>query len=111
MTVVVPTLDKLNKEANRGRRRSTNGLVILRSHFPFYRGISSPVFGELGGGGGAQQIVNDPGSFGSVCDGLTLATGSTFIMWLGEQMTERGIGNILSLLIMAVLLLDCWRRS
>jgi len=51
---------------------------------------------------GSGQVVHDPGSFGfRFMTVLTLTTGSSFIMWLGEQITERGIGNGMSLVIFA----------
>lgn len=103
MTVVVPTLDKLNKEGEQGRKKINQWTRYSAVALSILQGYFIALFLEsLGGGGGAQQIVNDPGSFGfRFVTVLTLATGSTFIMWLGEQMTERGIGNGMSLLIMA----------
>ena len=103
LTVVIPTLDRLNKEGEQGRKKinqwtryASVALSVVQGYF------IALLLENLGGGGGAQQIVNDPGSFVfRFVTVLTVATGATFIMWLGEQMTERGIGNGMSLLIFA----------
>ena len=97
LTVVVPTLEKLQKEGELGRRKITQwtryltvGLALMQSF-----GIATAL--ET-----AQQgLVMNPG-FGFVAMTiLSLTTGTAFIMWLGEQITERGIGNGMSLLIFA----------
>ncbi len=97
LTVVVPTLEKLQKEGELGRRKITQwtryltvGLALMQS-----AGIATAL--ET-----AQQgLVMNPG-FGFVAMTiLSLTTGTAFIMWLGEQITERGIGNGMSLLIFA----------
>ena len=95
LTVVIPTLAKLQKEGELGRRKIpqwtrylTIGLSIVQS-----AGIAM----------GLQQtgLAYDPG-FGFVAMTIvTLTTGTAFIMWLGEQITERGIGNGMSLIIFA----------
>lgn len=103
LTVVVPTLDRLNKEGEQGRKSINQWTRYAAVGLSVVQGYFIGLFLEsLGGGGGAAQIVNDPGSFMfRFVTVLTLAAGSTFIMWLGEQMTERGIGNGMSLLIFA----------
>ncbi len=97
LTVVVPTLERLSKEGEQGRRKITQytryGTVVLSLVQGF--GISY---------GLAQQGVLLPGVGGIgffVRTMLTLAAGTAFIMWLGEQITERGIGNGISLIIFA----------
>jgi len=97
LTVVVPTLEKLQKEGELGRRKITQwtryltvGLAIMQSF-----GIASMLQNSEGG------FVLNPG-FGFIAmTMLSLTTGTAFIMWLGEQISERGIGNGMSLIIFA----------
>jgi preprotein translocase subunit SecY len=96
LTVVVPTLEKLQKEGELGRRKITQwtryltvGLSLMQSMF-----IGTALQSQ-------GDFVLYPG-FGFVLQTmLTLTTGTAFIMWLGEQITERGIGNGMSLIIFA----------
>lgn len=97
LTVVIPTLDKLNKEGDAGRKKinqwtrySTVGLAVFQGYF------IATYLESLGSG-----IVQDPGMPFRLMSVLTLTTGTAFIMWLGEQITERGIGNGMSLIIFA----------
>src|SRR5438445_2682316 len=95
LTVVVPTLEKLQKEGELGRRKITQwtryltvGLALMQS------------FGIAASLQGAQQgFVLNPGIGFVLMTMLSLTTGTAFIMWLGEQITERGIGNGMSLII------------
>ena len=95
LTVVVPTLEKLSKEGELGRRKITQwtryltvGLGLAQS-FGISLGLSSMSAG----------IVPNPGIGFTLMTMLSLTTGTAFIMWLGEQITERGIGNGMSLII------------
>jgi preprotein translocase subunit SecY len=95
MTVVVPTLEKLQKEGELGRRKITQWtrylticLSVLQS-FGIAQGLMSM----------QQGIVINPGFGFVVLTILSLTTGSAFIMWLGEQISERGVGNGMSLII------------
>ena len=97
LTVVIPALDKLNKEGEAGRKKinqwtrySTIGLAIFQGYF------IATYLESLG-----NNIVQDPGFGFRAMSVLTLTTGTAFIMWLGEQITERGIGNGMSLIIFA----------
>jgi preprotein translocase subunit SecY len=94
LTVVVPTLEKLQKEGELGRRKITQWTryltVILAMVQAF--GIATLLQGQGG-------FVRTPGVGFILMTMLTLTTGTAFIMWLGEQITERGIGNGMSLLI------------
>jgi preprotein translocase subunit SecY len=97
LTVVVPTLEKLQKEGELGRRKITQwtryltiGLAMTQSF-----GIASVLQASEGG------FVLHPGLPFILMTMLTLTTGTSFIMWLGEQITERGIGNGMSLIIFA----------
>src|ERR1044071_2591158 len=95
MTVVVPTLEKLQKEGELGRRKITQWtryLTIILSVIQSF-GISQGLMSMQ------QGIVINPGFVFVVLTILSLTTGSAFIMWLGEQITERGVGNGMSLII------------
>jgi preprotein translocase subunit SecY len=102
LTVVVPYLEKLSKEGELGRRKITQytryGTIVLSIFQAFGIAIflekSTAIEGGLG-------LVNDPGWSFRLMTILTLTTGSAFVMWLGEQITERGIGNGMSLIIFA----------
>jgi len=101
LTVVIPQLEALSKEGEAGRRKITQytryGTVLLSVIQGFFiasglEGMTSPV---------GVPIVIDPGIEFKLLTVLTLTSGTAFIMWLGEQMTERGIGNGISLIIFA----------
>lgn len=101
LTVVIPQLEALSKEGEAGRRKitqytrySTVGLSIIQGFF-----IASGLEGMAGPAGTA--IVMEPGLQFKLMTVLTLTSGTAFIMWLGEQITERGIGNGISLIIFA----------
>jgi preprotein translocase subunit SecY len=94
LTVVWPTLEKLQKEGELGRRKITQWTryltVILALVQSF--GIATVLQSQAG-------LVLHPGIGFTLMTMLSLTTGTAFIMWLGEQITERGIGNGMSLLI------------
>src|ERR1044071_1152058 len=95
LTVVVPTLEKLQKEGELGRRKITQWtryLTIILSVIQSF-GISQGLMSMQ------QGIVINPGFGFVMLTILSLTTGSAFIMWLGEQISERGIGNGMSLII------------
>ncbi len=100
MTVVSPKLAQLKKEGESGRKKinqySRYGAVIL-SAFQAY-GIAIGLENMQGPSGSAAI---DPGTFFRVTTVVTLVGGSIFLMWLGEQVTQRGIGNGISLIIFA----------
>ena len=96
---VIPYLDRLAKEGEQGRKRMTQitryltlGLAGLQS---FGLALSISKFTSPHG----QSLVTDPTAGWIAITVLTLTTGSVFIMWLGEQVTERGIGNGVSIII------------
>ena len=99
LTVVVPQLEALSKEGESGRRKITQytryGTVLLSFVQGFF--IAAGLEGMTGPDG--SMIVLDPGLQFKLLTVLTLTSGTAFIMWLGEQMTERGIGNGISLII------------
>jgi preprotein translocase subunit SecY len=101
LTVVVPQLEALSKEGESGRHKITQytrygtvALSLIQSLF-----ISVGLEGMSGPGG--EAIVILPGWQFKIMTIITLTSGTAFIMWLGEQMTERGIGNGISLIIFA----------
>jgi preprotein translocase subunit SecY len=95
LTVVVPTLEKLSKEGEMGRRKITQWTRYLTVGLGLFQSASIAVMLQNSGGG----FVIDPGFGFIMMTMITLTTGTAFIMWLGEQITERGIGNGMSLII------------
>src|ERR687888_122083 len=96
MTTVSPTLEQLKKEGEQGRKtinQYTRYLTVLLAAFQAY-GIS---IGLEGG----NNVVTNPGWFFRISTVITLTGGTMFLMWLGEQVTSRGIGNGISLIILA----------
>jgi preprotein translocase subunit SecY len=95
LTVVVPTLDKLQKEGELGRRKITQWtryLTVILALIQSF-GIALALKNMEGG------FVLNPGIGFILLTMLTFTTGTAFIMWLGEQITDRGIGNGMSLII------------
>jgi len=101
MTVVVPQLEALKKEGQAGTRKITQytryGTVVLS----IIQGTFIATGLQSMTGPGGEAIVLSPGIEFKLMTMLTLTSGTAFIMWLGEQMTERGIGNGISLIIFA----------
>jgi len=95
MTVVVPALEQIKKEGEAGRRRITQytryGTVVLATFQAI--GVSFALQN--------QSVVINPGMHFVVITTVTLVCGTIFLMWLGEQVTERGIGNGISMIIFA----------
>jgi preprotein translocase subunit SecY len=102
LTVVWPYLERLSKEGELGRRKITQytryGTIVLSvvqaMGIAFFLERSTEIAGGL-------PLVYSPGWSFRLMTVLTLTTGSAFVMWLGEQITERGIGNGMSLIIFA----------
>jgi preprotein translocase subunit SecY len=103
LTVVIPKLEQLKKEGEQGRKKinqytryATIGLSLFQSFL---------ISVALEGGQFGEGAVLEPGwSFRLMCM-MTLTTGTAFIMWLGEQITERGIGNGISMIIFASIII------
>jgi preprotein translocase subunit SecY len=95
-TVVVPTLEALKKEGESGRRKITQYTRYATLGLAFFQAlaISSALESQAG-------LVVEPGTTFRLLSALTLVTGTMFLMWLGEQITERGLGNGISLIIFA----------
>ncbi len=101
LTVVIPHLERLSKEGEAGRKKITQytryGTVLLS----LIQGFGISVGLERMTGPGGELVVLDPGWGFRLMTMITLTSGTAFIMWLGEQITERGIGNGISLIIFA----------
>src|SRR5439155_3247648 len=100
-TLVVPYLEKLSKEGELGRRKITQYTRYLTVVLTMFQAFMTAMALERSGGGTGPQIVDDPGWGFRFMVMITLTTGTAFIMWIGEQITERGIGNGISLIIFA----------
>lgn len=96
MTIAVPSLEQLKKEGEAGRRKITQytryGTVGLALFQAF--GIAIALESQIG-------LVLEPGMMFRLTTVMTLVTGTMFLMWLGEQITERGLGNGISIIIFA----------
>ena len=94
--IAVPHLEQLKKEGEAGRRKITQytryGTLVLATFQAF--GISVALQAQPG-------LVPNPGAMFQMTSVITLVTGTMFLMWLGEQITERGLGNGISLIIFA----------
>src|SRR5829696_4965109 len=101
LTVVWPYLEKLSKEGELGRRKITQytryGAVLIS----IIQGTGIALFLEAQRTPGGAALVPNPGWAFRAMTVITLTTGTAFIMWLGEQISERGIGNGISLIIFA----------
>src|SRR6266581_1503881 len=96
LTTVSPQLESFKKEGEAGRKilnQYTRYLTVILAAFQSY--------GIAVGLEGAGNVVSDPGLFFRLSTAITLTGGTMFLMWLGEQITSRGIGNGISLIIMA----------
>jgi len=100
LTVVEPKLKQLRKEGETGRRKITQytryGTLVLATFQAF--GVAVALEGQQVGSG---SVVMDPGIGFRIVAVTTLVTGTMFLMWLGEQITERGVGNGISMIIFA----------
>src|SRR3954453_20580648 len=97
LTVVVPTLEKLQKEGELGRRKITQWTRYLTVGLAFMQSFGIATMLQNSDG----NFVLSPGIAFILMTMLSLTTGTAFIMWLGEQISERGIGNGMSLIIFA----------
>ena len=101
LSFIDPRLKELRKEGESGRRKITQytryGTVVLACFQAL--GVSIALEGQTGSGG--IPVVMDPGLGFRIIAVTTLVTGTLFLMWLGEQITERGVGNGISMIIFA----------
>jgi preprotein translocase subunit SecY len=99
LTVVVPYLEKLSKEGEVGRKKITQYTRYGTVGLALFQGFMMAVALEKGMLG--QGVVLHPGFIFKVMTAITMTAGTAFIMWLGEQISEHGIGNGISLIIFA----------
>lgn len=101
LTVVVPAIEKLSKEGESGRKKiiqyTRYGTVLLS----VVQGMGISIGLESMRGPAGELVVPAPGWHFRIMTVITLTAGTAFIMWLGEQMSEKGIGNGISLIIFA----------
>ena len=95
MAVSIPSLEKLKKEGEMGRKQINQYTRYLTVFLATFQAYSIAVGLEVGG------LVVDPGWYFRISAVLTLVSGTMFLMWLGEQITARGVGNGISLIIFA----------
>ncbi|MCK5716302.1 MAG: preprotein translocase subunit SecY, partial [Thiomargarita sp.] len=95
LTAVSPTLEQLKKEGESGRRKITQYTRYGTLALATFQATGVAIALE------SQNVVIDPGLAFRVTAIMTLVTGAMFLMWLGEQVTERGIGNGISIIIFA----------
>lgn len=96
MTVVSPTLEQLKKEGEAGRKKITQYTRYGTVALALFQGIGISIALEAQPG-----LVIDPSLMFRITTVITLVTGTLFLMWVGEQITERGIGNGISIIIFA----------
>jgi preprotein translocase subunit SecY len=94
-TVVVPSLEALKKEGETGRRKITQYTRYATLGLSFFQGLGISIALESAQAG----LVLDPGVGFRLVSATSLVAGTMFLMWLGEQVTERGLGNGISLII------------
>ncbi len=95
LTPTIPALERLKKEGEQGQRIITRYTRQATIALALFQGMMIAIGLER------QNVVVDPGMMFRLSTALTLTTGTAFIMWLGEQITERGIGNGTSIIIFA----------
>ena len=91
MTVAVPYLEQLKKEGDEGRKKITQYTRYLTVILAFVQGLGMVI--------GVNQALLSPSAIAYLTTALTITAGTTFLMWTGEQITEKGIGNGISIII------------
>lgn len=99
LTAVVPQLEKLQKEGESGRKKITQYTRYSTIGLSIVQGFMIAVGLESMRGPAGEPIVLSPGWDFRILTMITLTSGTAFLMWLGEQITERGVGNGISLII------------
>ena len=100
MTAVIPSLEALRKEGEAGRRKITQYTRYGTLGLATFQSIGVAIALQAQSGDGVQ-VVSHPGLGFIFTATVTLVTGTMFLMWLGEQVTERGLGNGISMIIFA----------
>lgn len=118
MTVAWPYLERLQKEGELGRRKITQYTRYLTILLSVLQSLSIAFTLQHQAGPNGASLVYNPGLSFTLMTVLTLTTGSAFIMWLGEQISERGVGNGMSLIIFAGIVVglprgifDLWTKA
>ena len=93
LKVVVPTLEQWSKEGEEGFKKTTKLTRMLTVALAFIQACGMAY--------GLKMAINNPGNFSILLIALTLTAGTVFLMWIGEQITARGVGNGISLIIFA----------
>ena len=93
LTVVVPTLEQWSKEGAEGHKKTTRVTRQLTVVLAFFQAVGMTI--------GLQAAVLNPNAVNMLIIAVTLTAGTTLLMWLGEQITSRGVGNGISLIIFA----------
>jgi preprotein translocase subunit SecY len=101
MQSVVPTLETLKKEGEQGRKQLNQYTRYLTVALAAFQALGIAYGLQSSTPGSAGPIVSDPGAFFIITTVVSLVGGTMFLMWLGEQITARGVGNGISLIIMA----------
>ncbi len=101
LTVVFPSLEKLQKEGEMGRRKINQYSRYLTVILSVFQGFGIASFLEHQGGISGSSLVLHPGLWFKLQTMITLTAGTILIMWLGEQISDRGIGNGISMIIFA----------
>jgi preprotein translocase subunit SecY len=93
LTVVIPHLERLSKEGEEGRKKITQYTRYFTVLLAFIQGLGMVI--------GVKGSLYNPSIWSYLVVAITITAGTTFLMWIGEQITEKGIGNGISLLIFA----------
>ncbi|RJQ31381.1 MAG: preprotein translocase subunit SecY [Peptococcaceae bacterium] len=93
LTVVIPHLERLSKEGEEGRKKITQYTRYFTVVLAFIQGLGMVI--------GVKGSLYNPSVWSYLIVAITITAGTTFLMWIGEQITEKGIGNGISLLIFA----------
>ncbi len=101
LTVVWPYLERLSKEGELGRKKINQYTRYLTVGLSLFQGLASGVALESAASAGGPGVVATPGWGFRIMTMITLTTGTVLVMWIGEQISERGIGNGISLIIFA----------
>ncbi len=109
MTSIVPSLEKMKKEGEQGRRQINQYTRYLTVFLATLQGYFIAV--NLQNSSGGVPIVAEPGPFFTLTAVVTLVGGVMFLLWLGEQITARGIGNGISLIIFAGIVAELPRAA
>ena len=110
MASVIPSLEAIKKEGEQGRRQINQYTRYLTVALATLQGYFIAVSLQSNAGGGLP-VVSDPGPFFLVTTVVTLVGGVMFLLWLGEQITARGVGNGVSLIIFAGIVAELPRAA